>query len=50
MRLGLWLVLSAAVLAAGCGSSAPQPGPDDYVLSVPGMRSEEHTSELQSPC
>jgi hypothetical protein len=37
MRIGLWLVCAAAVFMGGCGGSGPQPGPDDYVLSVPGM-------------
>lgn len=36
MRLGLCIVF-VAVFAVGCGSSGPQPGPGDFVLSVPGM-------------
>src|SRR2546426_4286083 len=42
------------VLLAGAGSAAPAAGPGGgYVRGVPGNfrgRSEEHTSELQSPC
>src|SRR2546426_1608819 len=53
------LAAAAAALAAGCGSDRSQPPPaagsgasgePDTVLATDSERSEEHTSELQSPC